>query len=167
VLDHPVATVPSRRRLGLAAAPVVAARARRDLVLRRRRHDEFELLAGADGAVLGALGLACLVVSWRARLWPSRLGTFVVTAGVVGGWTAGVVTNPLVFELGLPLDERRRIRSARVPRPAASARPWALGDCARAERGDAGTVRPADVPARAAAGAAAREEPPRRPRPYR
>jgi NADH dehydrogenase len=45
-------------------------------------------------------------------------------------WTAGVRANPLLAELGLPLDERGRIRVDRYLRVEGHAAIWALGDCA-------------------------------------
>ena len=46
-------------------------------------------------------------------------------------WTAGVRANPLLGELGLPLDERGRVRvDALPPRRGPRARLWSLGDCA-------------------------------------
>jgi NADH dehydrogenase len=46
-------------------------------------------------------------------------------------WTAGVRANPLLAELGLPLDDRGRVRVDRFLRIEGSADAWALGDCAR------------------------------------
>jgi NADH dehydrogenase len=46
-------------------------------------------------------------------------------------WTAGVRPNPLVAELGLPLDERGRLRVASTLRVEGRSDVWALGDCAR------------------------------------
>ena len=45
-------------------------------------------------------------------------------------WTAGVVPNPLVQELGLPLDDRGRIRVDSSLQVEGRANVWALGDCA-------------------------------------
>ena len=45
-------------------------------------------------------------------------------------WTAGVKANPLLAELGLPLDERGRVRVDSHLRVESRARVWALGDCA-------------------------------------
>ena len=54
-------------------------------------------------------------------------GTHVATRTLV--WTAGVLPNPLVAELGLPLDERGRVVVDELLR--AREHVWALGDCAR------------------------------------
>ncbi|MEX2210287.1 MAG: NAD(P)/FAD-dependent oxidoreductase [Gaiellaceae bacterium] len=45
-------------------------------------------------------------------------------------WTAGVRANPLLAELGLPLDERGRVRVDETLRVEGRANVWALGDCA-------------------------------------
>jgi NADH dehydrogenase len=45
-------------------------------------------------------------------------------------WTAGVTPHPLVAELGLPLDERGRIRVDSYLRVEGRSNVWALGDCA-------------------------------------
>ncbi len=45
-------------------------------------------------------------------------------------WTAGVRPNPLLGELGLPLDERGRVRVDETLRVAGRDDVWALGDCA-------------------------------------
>jgi NADH dehydrogenase len=46
-------------------------------------------------------------------------------------WTAGVRANPLLAELGLPLDDKGRVRVDRFLQIEGSADAWALGDCAR------------------------------------
>jgi len=46
-------------------------------------------------------------------------------------WTAGVKANPLLGELGLPLDERGRVRVDETLRVEDRPDVWALGDCAR------------------------------------
>jgi NADH:ubiquinone reductase (H+-translocating) len=56
-------------------------------------------------------------------------GTRVPTHTLV--WTAGVKANPLVEELGLPLDERGRVRVDETLRVEGREDVWALGDCAR------------------------------------
>ena len=78
-------------------------------------------------------------------------------------WTAGVKASPEVGVFGMPLDERGRVRVDSFLRVEGRERVWSLGDCAAVpnER-TPGPVRPAHLPARAPAGAAAREEPPRR-----
>jgi NADH dehydrogenase len=45
-------------------------------------------------------------------------------------WTAGVTANPLLADLGLPLDERGRVRVDELLRVEGRERVWALGDCA-------------------------------------
>jgi NADH:ubiquinone reductase (H+-translocating) len=46
-------------------------------------------------------------------------------------WTAGVRAHPLLADLGLPLDERGRVRVEPTLRVEGHADVWALGDCAR------------------------------------
>ena len=46
-------------------------------------------------------------------------------------WTAGVRAHPLLANLGLPLDERGRVRVEPSLRVEGFANVWALGDCAR------------------------------------
>jgi NADH dehydrogenase len=46
-------------------------------------------------------------------------------------WTAGVAANPLLAELGLPLDERNRVAVDEFMRVRGHEHVWALGDCAR------------------------------------
>jgi NADH:ubiquinone reductase (H+-translocating) len=60
-------------------------------------------------------------------------GTRLETSTLV--WTAGVRPHPLVAELGLPLDERGRIRVDSVLRVEGREHVWALGDCARVPNG--------------------------------
>lgn len=55
-------------------------------------------------------------------------GTTVRTHTLV--WTAGVKANPLLGELGLPLDERGRVRVDSLLRVEGRENVWALGDCA-------------------------------------
>jgi NADH dehydrogenase len=45
-------------------------------------------------------------------------------------WTAGVTPNPLVAQLGLPSDDRGRLRVDETLRVAGVPHVWALGDCA-------------------------------------
>ena len=45
-------------------------------------------------------------------------------------WTAGVRANPLLAELGLPLDERGRVRVDHYFQVEGHEDVWALGDCA-------------------------------------
>jgi len=46
-------------------------------------------------------------------------------------WTAGVKASPQLAQLGLPLDERGRVRTDATLRVEGHERVWALGDCAR------------------------------------
>jgi NADH:ubiquinone reductase (H+-translocating) len=55
-------------------------------------------------------------------------GDRLLTSTVV--WTAGVKANPLLGELGLPLDERGRVRVDESLRVEGEDHIWALGDCA-------------------------------------
>jgi NADH dehydrogenase len=55
-------------------------------------------------------------------------GELLLTSTVV--WTAGVRANPLLAELGLPVDERGRVPVDATLRVSALNRVWALGDCA-------------------------------------
>ena len=50
-------------------------------------------------------------------------------------WTAGVRAHPLLGELGLPLDERGRVRVDSLLRVEGRERVWALGDCAAVPNG--------------------------------
>jgi NADH dehydrogenase len=56
-------------------------------------------------------------------------GERIPTATLV--WTAGVKAHPLLAELGLPLDERGRVRVSGTLRVEGAEEIWALGDCAR------------------------------------
>jgi NADH dehydrogenase len=56
-------------------------------------------------------------------------GTRIPTRTLV--WTAGVRANPLVQQLGLPLDERKRVEVDALLRVRGHEHVWALGDCAR------------------------------------
>lgn len=56
-------------------------------------------------------------------------GTHIPTRTLV--WTAGVRANPLLRELGLPLDERGRVEVDEFLRVRGLDGVWALGDCAR------------------------------------
>jgi NADH dehydrogenase len=55
-------------------------------------------------------------------------GTRIPTATLV--WTAGVRANPMLAELGLPLDERHRVRVDETLQVERLDGVWALGDCA-------------------------------------
>jgi NADH dehydrogenase len=56
-------------------------------------------------------------------------GTRIPTRTLV--WTAGVAPNPLLRELGLPLDERGRVEVDEFLRVRGQDHVWSLGDCAR------------------------------------
>ncbi len=56
-------------------------------------------------------------------------GTRIPTHTLV--WTAGVRANPLLAELGVPLDERHRVEVDEFLRVRGVTDVWALGDCAR------------------------------------
>jgi NADH:ubiquinone reductase (H+-translocating) len=56
-------------------------------------------------------------------------GETILTHSLV--WTAGVRANPLAQGLGLPLDERGRVRVDATLRVEGREHVWALGDCAR------------------------------------
>src|SRR5919198_696572 len=56
-------------------------------------------------------------------------GTRILTSTLV--WTAGVTANPQLHELGLPLDERGRVRVDETLPVEGHEHVWALGDCTR------------------------------------
>jgi NADH dehydrogenase len=56
-------------------------------------------------------------------------GTQIPTRTLV--WTAGVRANPLLRELGVPLDDRGRVEVDELLRVRGHKSVWALGDCAR------------------------------------
>jgi NADH:ubiquinone reductase (H+-translocating) len=56
-------------------------------------------------------------------------GTRIPTHTLV--WTAGVRANPLLRELGVPLDDRGRVEVDELLRVRGMTGVWALGDCAR------------------------------------
>jgi NADH dehydrogenase len=56
-------------------------------------------------------------------------GQRIPTATLV--WTAGVKASPQLAQLGLPLDERGRVRTDETLRVEGLEHVWALGDCAR------------------------------------
>jgi NADH dehydrogenase len=59
----------------------------------------------------------------------ARLSDGTVVAARTLVWTAGVRAHPLLGELGLPLDERGRVRVDETLRVEGRAVVWALGDC--------------------------------------
>ena len=74
-------------------------------------------------------------------------------------WTAGVRANPLLAELGLPLDDQGRVRVDRFLRVDGGGDAWALGDCASVpNEATPGASDPPTSPARAAPGACARPQ---------
>ena len=56
-------------------------------------------------------------------------GSRILTSTLV--WTAGVRANPRLADLGLPLDERGRVRVGPTLQVEGHEHVWALGDCAR------------------------------------
>jgi NADH dehydrogenase len=60
----------------------------------------------------------------------ARLSNGVVVPARTLVWTAGVRAHPLLAELGLPLDERGRVRVDETLRVHGRENVWALGDCA-------------------------------------
>jgi len=56
-------------------------------------------------------------------------GTRIPTSTLV--WTAGVRANPILHDLGLPLDDRHRVEVDEFLRVRDTKNIWALGDCAR------------------------------------
>jgi NADH:ubiquinone reductase (H+-translocating) len=73
--------------------------------------------------------VATTLVSLDAEAATLSDGERIPTATLV--WTAGVKANPLLAELGLPLDERGRVRVDETLRVEGTDEIWALGDCAR------------------------------------
>ena len=71
---------------------------------------------------------SCTVSSVEAEAVTLGDGTRIDTETLV--WTAGVTVNPLVASLGLPLDERGRIKVDSSLRVDGRPDVWALGDCA-------------------------------------
>jgi NADH dehydrogenase len=57
-------------------------------------------------------------------------------------WTAGVRANPILAELGFPLDDKGRIRVGPTLRVEGSDAIWSLGDCAAVPNQVTGTVDP-------------------------
>ncbi len=87
-------------------------------------------------------------------------GTVVPTRTLV--WTAGVKASPLLNDFGLPLDDRGRVRVDETLRVEGHQDVWSLGDCAAVPNARTpGQHGSADLPARLAPGAPAREEPER------
>ena len=83
-------------------------------------------------------------------------------------WTTGVKASPLLGAWGLPLDERGRVRVDQYMRVEGRERLWALGDAAAVPNTRTpGQLRSAHLPACAAPGPPAGEEPRRRPRAVR
>lgn len=72
--------------------------------------------------------VATTLVSFDGREAVLADGTRIPARTLV--WTAGVRANPLLAELGLPLDERGRVRVDETLRVVETEDVWALGDCA-------------------------------------
>lgn len=83
-------------------------------------------------ALLARRGIDIRVQTTLEKVEPHAVrlsdGTQILTSTVV--WTAGSKANPLVAELGLPLDERGRVRVDPTLRVEGTDGIWALGDCA-------------------------------------
>jgi NADH:quinone reductase (non-electrogenic) len=84
---------------------------------------------------------ATTLQSVEARAVTLSDGTRIETETLV--WTAGVKAHPLVAELGLPLDERGRIRVDSTLRVEGRTNVWSLGDCAAVPNAATGTTDPA------------------------
>ena len=82
---------------------------------------------------LGRRGVEIHVGTTLDRLEPHAAhlsnGERILTSTLV--WTAGVRPSPFTNELGLPLDDRGRVRVDETLRVEGFDRVWALGDCAR------------------------------------
>jgi NADH dehydrogenase len=91
-----------------------------------------ERLADAAAKTLRGRGMELMTGVGVSSVDPRSVtlsdGTRIETETTV--WTAGVRPNPLLEELGLPLDERGRIPVDETLRVRGASRVWALGDCA-------------------------------------
>ena len=91
-----------------------------------------ERLARFAARTLGERGVEILTETTLASVDAGGVtlsdGTRIETETVV--WTAGVTPNPLLAELGLPLDKHGRVPVDETLRVVGSSRIWALGDCA-------------------------------------
>jgi NADH dehydrogenase len=91
-----------------------------------------EGLANFAARTLGRRGIEIVTGTGIAAIDPTGVeladGRRVETETVV--WTAGVAANPLVAELGLPTDERGRVRVDSSLRVTELENVWSLGDCA-------------------------------------
>ncbi len=91
-----------------------------------------ERLASFAARVLGERGIEILtettLTSIEAHAVTLSDGRRIDTETLV--WTAGVTPNPLIRQLGLPVDERGRVPVDETLRVVGAPRIWALGDCA-------------------------------------
>jgi NADH:ubiquinone reductase (H+-translocating) len=91
-----------------------------------------EKLAGFAARRLGERGVEILTETTLASIDADGVtlsdGARIETETVV--WTAGVSPNPLLAELGLPLDRHGRVPVDETLRVVGASRIWALGDCA-------------------------------------
>jgi NADH dehydrogenase len=91
-----------------------------------------EKLAAVAAKRLGRQGVEILTETTLASVDSDGVtlsdGGRIETETVV--WTAGVTPNPLLAELGLPLDRHGRVPVDETLRVVGSSRIWALGDCA-------------------------------------
>jgi NADH dehydrogenase len=89
-------------------------------------------LARFAARTLGRRGIEIVTETTLARVDDGGValsnGRRIETETVV--WTAGVAANPIVEELGLPVDGRGRVMVDETLRVVGSRRIWALGDCA-------------------------------------
>jgi NADH:ubiquinone reductase (H+-translocating) len=95
---------------------------------------EIPTRLGAYAAVqLARRGVEIKVGTTLERLEPHAAvlsgGERILTSTVV--WTTGIRAHPLLAELGLPLDEKGRVRVDAELRVEGRENIWALGDCAR------------------------------------
>jgi NADH dehydrogenase len=91
-----------------------------------------ERLAAFAARTLGRRGIEVVTGTSLAAVEADGVtlsdGRRIETATVV--WTAGVTANPILAELGLPLDERGRVPVDETLRVVGAPHVWALGDCA-------------------------------------
>jgi NADH dehydrogenase len=104
-----------------------------------------EGLARSAARTLGRRGIEIVNGAALASVDPAGAvlsdGRRIATRTVV--WTAGVSANPLVAQLGLPVDERGRVRVDETLAVSGMPGVWALGDCAAVPNGaNAGELDP-------------------------
>ena len=96
-----------------------------------------ERLAGAASAALAARGIEILTATSLRSVDAASVelsdGRRIDAETLI--WTAGVTANPLVGELGLPVDERGRVEVDETLRVNGVPHVWALGDCAAVPNG--------------------------------